>query len=93
MKDDTNIPFPQLVSFMIDGDKTVPVPEVMTEPEVIRMLRLDVDGPRDPKTTLRFYREIGLLKATRIGRRLRYWRQEILCFLARQTEETQRRNP
>jgi len=93
MKDDTNIPFPQLVSFMIDGDKTVPVPEVMTETEVIRMLRLDVDGPRDPKTTLRFYREIGLLKATRIGRRLRYWRQEILCFLARQTEETQRRNP
>lgn len=78
-------------NYMNDEGKIVPVPEVMTEQEVIKLLRLDIDGPEDPEHTLGYYREKGLLRATRIGKRLRYWRKEILRFLERQTELTQHR--
>lgn len=58
-----------------------PCPFVMTESEVIRFLRLDIEGPKKPELTLRYYRETKKLKATRIGNRLRYTRQNILEFL------------
>ena len=54
-----------------------PCPAVLTEEEAIRYLRLDVDGPAKPELTLRYYREKGLLQATRVGRRLRYRRVEL----------------
>ncbi|MHC4412566.1 MAG: helix-turn-helix domain-containing protein [Planctomycetota bacterium] len=44
----------------------------------------------NPKKTLRYYREQGLLKATRIGKRLRYQRKELLIFLDRLTERTEK---
>jgi hypothetical protein len=78
--------------YMVDGEKVIPVPEVMTEEEVIKMLRLDADGPDKPKDTLRYYREKGLLRATRIGKRLRYSRPEVLRFLEVQTDETNGEN-
>jgi hypothetical protein len=56
-------------------------PELLTEAEAIRYLRLDVDGPAKPELTLRYYREKGLLFATRVGRRLRYRRVELDCLL------------
>jgi len=71
---------------MVDGDGIRPVPEVMTEEEVIRMLRLD--EAKNPRQTLQYYRERGLLRATRIGRWLRYTRTEVLRFLERQTAAT-----
>jgi hypothetical protein len=71
----------------IDG-QSVPVPEVLTEEEVISLLRLDIDGPGDAKHTLAYYRDKGLLRPTRIGKRLRYWKQEVLRFLERKTEMT-----
>jgi hypothetical protein len=73
----------------VDG-QSVPVPEVLTQEEVIQVLRLDIDGPSDPEHTLAYYRDKGLLRPTRIGKRLRYWKQEVLRFLERKTEETQR---
>ena len=67
-----------------------PVPELMTEDELIRFLRLDVDGPANPSQTLQYYRDKGFLRATRVGKRLRYQRKEALAFLDQLTEHTQR---
>ncbi len=58
-----------------------PCPELLTEDEAIRYLRLDIDGPGNPRLTLRYYREKGVLRATRVGRRLRYRRVELDRFL------------
>ena len=62
-------------------------PEVLTEAEAIRYLRLDVEGPEKPGLTLRHYREKGVLRATRVGRRLRYRRVELERFLEQVTAE------
>jgi len=72
-------------SYFPNGNK---VPEVLTPEEAITLLRLDIDGPRNPLLTLQHYRDKGLLRATKIGKRVRYTRTEILNFLARQTENT-----
>jgi len=58
-----------------------PVPELLTENEAIRFLRLDIDGPKDPKLTIKHYRDEGLLKATRVGKTNKYMRRELLRFL------------
>ena len=47
-------------------------PELLTEHEAIQFLRLDVEGPDNPAKTLQYYREKGLLRGTRVGKRLRY---------------------
>lgn len=67
-----------------------PCPELLTEDEAVRYLRLDSTGVRDPRQSLRYYRERGLLKATRVGRCLRYRRIELDRLLERLTEA---RNP
>ena len=38
------------------------VPDLLTEQEAIRFLRLDVDGPKDPSATLKHYRDKGWSK-------------------------------
>jgi hypothetical protein len=60
-----------------------PCPELLTEQEAIRYLRLQED--RNPKRTLRYYREKGLLRATMVGRHLLYRRVELERFLELQT--------
>jgi hypothetical protein len=67
-----------------------PCPELLTENEAVRYLRLDSTGVRDPRQSLRFYREKGLLKATRVGRCLRYRRIELDRLLERLTEARNR---
>ncbi|MBI3835652.1 MAG: helix-turn-helix domain-containing protein [Planctomycetes bacterium] len=62
-----------------------PCPELLIEIEAIRYLRLDIEGPNKPTLTLRYYRERGLLRATRVGRRLRYRREELDHLLERLT--------
>jgi hypothetical protein len=69
------------IIFMKVRDNITPVPEVLTQHETIQFLRLDEDGPANPEQTLRYYREKGYLKAVRIGKRLRYTKQELLKFL------------
>ncbi len=54
-----------------------PCPELHTEDEAIRYLRLDIDGPHNPNGTLKYYRDQGVLRAVRIGRNLRYPRKEL----------------
>ena len=63
-------------------------PELLTEHEAVQFLRLDVEGPDNPTKTLQYYREQGLLRGTRVGKRLRYQRKELLSFLDKLTERT-----
>jgi len=54
-----------------------PCPDLLTEDEAVRYLRLDVDGPRYPQGNLKYYRDRGKLRALRVGRNLRYPRKEL----------------
>lgn len=73
-------------SFFSDG--TI-VPDLLTEQEAIKFLRLDDGGTKKPATTLGYYRSEGILKPTQVGKKLRYLRSELLNFLE---EQTKRRN-
>lgn len=75
------------VAFFPDGR---PVPVLLTESELIVLLRLDTVGISCPSETIKRYRDSGLLRATQISRKLFYKLDEILAFLDRQTEEVQR---
>ncbi|MCQ3920634.1 MAG: hypothetical protein DPW13_06720 [Planctomycetes bacterium] len=68
----------------------MPCPSLLSEEEAIRYLRLDATSVRDPRQSLRYYRQRGLLKATRVGRCLRYRRVELDRFLERLTETRNR---
>lgn len=70
-------------SYFADG--TV-VPDLMTEEEAIKFLRLDGEETKNPQTTLEYYRAEDRLKATRVGKRLRYLKSELLNFLEYQTQ-------
>ncbi len=67
--------------YMKENGQTIICPEILTETEAIQFLRLDVDGPKDPTLTLRYYREQGLLRGIRIGKRYRYSKNELLRFV------------
>lgn len=67
-----------------------PCPEVLTEDEAVRYLRLDLIDVKDPANTLRYYRKAGLLRATQLGKAVRYRRIELDRFLDRQTEDNLR---
>lgn len=62
----------------------VACPDVLTEDEAIRYLRLD--GTPHPARTLKYYRERGLLRSTIVGRRSVYRRVELERFLELQTQ-------
>jgi len=67
-----------------------PCPEVLTESEAVRYLRLDLIDVKDPADTLRYYRKAGLLRATQLGKAVRYRRSELDSFLDRQTQDNPR---
>ena len=73
------------VSFFYDGN---PVPELLTEEEAIKFLRLDDGATKNPATTLQYYRTEGLLRPTRVGKKLRYLRSELFTFLDVLTQRT-----
>lgn len=72
-----------------NGDFT-PCPELMTEDEAIRFLRLDGINTEDPTNTLRYYRKKGFLRATQVGKCIRYRRIELEKLLDRLTEANPR---
>ncbi len=72
---------------ILPGNPPEPCPELLTEEEAIRYLRLDVGGSAKPSLTLRYYREKGLLRGTRVGRKLRYRRTELDRLLENLTRE------
>lgn len=88
MKNNNNEIYPVSTAYMPDG---TPVPEVLTESELIKLLRLDEDGPKDPALTIQYYRDKGQLRGIRIGKRMRYTKQEIIRFLEKQTDWTNRK--
>ncbi len=67
-----------------------PCPYLLTEAEAIRYLRLDTIGIANPDDTLRRYRDMGLLRATQVSKKLFYLRRELDLFLARITERNAR---
>ena len=71
--------------FMPDG---APAPEVMTQEEAIRFLRLDEADLKNPASTLQYYRDKGDLKGIRIGKSIRYTKEDLLNFLRIQSEKT-----
>lgn len=72
------------MSVLPDGNGGfTPCPEVLTEEEAIRYLRLD--DATNPSRTLRYYREQGRLRGTKVGRHLRYLRRNLDEFLDKQT--------
>ena len=74
----------------LPGNPPEPCPELLTEKEVIRYLRLDTVGVDHPANTLRRYRERGLLRGTQISKRIFYRRVELDRFLERITDENPR---
>jgi len=70
----------------LPGDPPQPCPELLTEGEAIRYLRLDTINISDPSATLRRYRERRLLKGTQISKRIFYRRTELDRFVERITE-------
>ncbi len=63
-----------------------PCPELLTENEAIRFLRLDNINTEDSSSTLRYYRKKGLLRATQVGKCIRYRHIELEKLLERLTE-------
>lgn len=89
MPNNANTTYFPTTCYMPDGS---PVPELLTESEAISFLRLDTDGPKHPEQTLQYYREEGLLRAARVGKRLRYTKKELLALLEKLTERTNGNN-
>lgn len=73
-----------------ETDPARPCPELLTEDEAIRYLRLDTTGVGRPGQTLERYRAMGLLRGTQVGRRVFYRRIELERFLERQTDANPR---
>lgn len=75
---------------ILPGDPPTPAPELMTEAEAIRYLRLDTLSIEHPERTLARYREKGLLRGTQVSTRLFYRRVELENLLVKLTEENLR---
>ena len=85
-----NSPAAPLPAAYLPTDPPRPCPEVLTEAEAATYLRLDLIDVKDPAATLRYYRDQGLLRATQIGKAVRYRRVELERFLDRLTEHNPR---
>jgi hypothetical protein len=72
------------VPLMPDGK---PCPTVLLEDDLVRFLRLKELAVRNPSNTLRYYREIGKLRATKIANRNCYTAQAALDFLEEMTKK------
>jgi len=75
---------------VLPGNPAQPCPELLTEDEAIRYLRLDTINIGSPSETLRRYRERGMLRGTQVSKRVMYRRVELDRFLERLTEQNPR---
>lgn len=74
----------------LPGTPPSPCPELLTEEEAIRYLRLDTIAIKDPAATLLMYRKRRLLHGTQVSKKIFYRRAELDAFLTRLTEENPR---
>ena len=84
MTDKPQIPFN--IYSVLPGNPPQPCPDVLTEDEAIKYLRLDNIDIANAADTLRYYRKRGLLHGTQIGKCIRYRRVELERFLDKLTE-------
>ena len=75
---------------ILPGDPPQSCPELLTETEAVRYLRLDGIKTNDPALTLRYYRQKGLLRATQVGKSIRYRRIELDRLLEKLTDSNPR---
>ncbi|MFQ5592471.1 MAG: helix-turn-helix domain-containing protein [Phycisphaerae bacterium] len=76
---------------VLPGAPPQPCPELLTEEEAIRYLRLDtITGLSNPGETLARYRAQGMLRGTQVSKRVFYRRVELDRFLERVTAENPR---
>ncbi len=76
---------------VLPGEPPLPCPELLTEEEAIRYLRLDtIRGLKNPAETLARYRATGLLRGTQVSKSIFYRRIELDRFLDRLTTENPR---
>lgn len=66
-----------------------PCPELLTEEEATRFLRLD-SIEVESANTLKYYRQKGFLRATQVGKCIRYRRVELEKLLDKLTENNPR---
>jgi hypothetical protein len=63
-----------------------PVPDLLTEAEAVKYLRLDEVGIKHPSATLRRYRNTGALRAVQVSKQVLYPLEELKSFISNQTE-------
>lgn len=63
-----------------DGAPPEPVPYYLTAEELVRFVRLDAAGTKDPERTLAHYRKLGVLKGVQIGNNIRYMLPDAIEF-------------
>jgi hypothetical protein len=67
-----------------------PSPDLLTEEEAIRYLRLDTINIKNPADTLRRYRDMQLLRGTQISKKVFYHRSELDQLITRLTNTNSR---
>lgn len=88
--DDRNIVFASAAVLPDGNGGFTPCPELLTEDEAIRYLRLDTIDIKNPSATLRRYREAVLLRAVQISKRIFYPKTELDAFVQRLMEKNPR---
>ncbi len=72
---------------MTDESCPSDAPDLLTQAEAVRLLRLDKLGVRDPLESLRYLRRTRQLGFVRVAGKILIPRGEIMAYLARQTTE------
>jgi hypothetical protein len=81
--------FTGVVYFPATKDRPAePAPYVLTEEDMVRLLRLETAA--DPYQTLYRYRNKGQLRATQVGKHVRFLLPDVVKFLATAQEENPR---
>ncbi len=81
---------PTFYPVILPGNPPQPCPELLTEEEAIRYLRLDTINIKNPPETLARYRDEGILRGTQVSKRVFYRRNELDRFLERLTDKNPR---
>ena len=69
------------------GDHHDDLPQLLTQEEAIRLLRLDKLGLKDPKESLRHLRRTRQIGYTKVAGKVLIPRKEIIMYLKKQTVE------
>ena len=67
-----------------------PCPDLLTDDDTVKYLRLDSIDIKNPKDTLQRYRKEGLLKGTQVSKKVFYLRRHLDEFLEKMTIENPR---